>query len=96
MFRAVLDPPRDNGISWSYSRFRVLPHLTHLPPSRCHTNIFTLSGIGSRPCLAARSRALASAMKRSRLERFRDGFIGMGRDVATDLIAAVLRQTAGL
>jgi len=35
-------------------------------------------------------------MKRSRLERFRDGFIGMGRDVATDLIAAVLRQTAGL
>src|SRR3712207_767635 len=32
---------------WSYSNLSLLPHSTHLPPSRCQTYIFTFLGIGS-------------------------------------------------
>jgi hypothetical protein len=39
---------------------------------------------------------VAAPDERSRLERLRDGVIGVGRDVATDLISAVLRGQAGL
>src|SRR3989442_3336407 len=44
IFLAVLLPPLERGIIWSYSRFSRLSHLVHLPLSRRHTSTRTCSG----------------------------------------------------
>jgi hypothetical protein len=43
-----------------------------------------------------RIEATADPDERSRLVRFRDGLIGVGRDVATDILAAILKDQAGI
>ncbi len=53
MLRAVLLPPFETGIMWSYSRFFRLPHFTHLPPSRRQTSRRTSDGIAARLSLTS-------------------------------------------
>jgi hypothetical protein len=44
MLRAVLPPPFETGIIWSYSKFFRLPHFTHMPPSLRQTSLRTSDG----------------------------------------------------
>jgi hypothetical protein len=46
--------------------------------------------------LDARIESAEDPDERGRLERFRNGLLGMSRDVATDLISRVLRDITGL
>jgi hypothetical protein len=54
MLRAVLLPPFETGMMWSYSKFFRLPHFTHLPPSLRQTSLRIADGIASRFSLASR------------------------------------------
>src|ERR1035437_2031683 len=48
IFRAVLLPPFDTGTIWSYSKFSLLPHFTHTPPSLRQTSRRTSEEIAIR------------------------------------------------